>query len=119
MPKLHHISLALIKSFILHARVISITQRLKKVKPKLEAFISLANRSGGSDSNGRSRSIRLVRARLRCGSEFAARALLAAKLYGRINGGYTRLLKLGKRRGDGAHMSIMLPSARLPLAYCD
>ncbi|AUG91526.1 50S ribosomal subunit protein L17 [Candidatus Hodgkinia cicadicola] len=114
MPKLHHISLALIKSFILHARVISITQRLKKVKPKLEAFISLAKRN----NNNRSKSVRLVRAKLRCGAEFAARALLVARLYSKINSGYTRLLKLGKRRGDGAHMSIMLPSARLPLAYC-
>ncbi|AUG34179.1 50S ribosomal subunit protein L17 [Candidatus Hodgkinia cicadicola] len=114
MPKLHHVSLALIKSFILHARVLSITPRLKKVKPKLEAFISLAKRN----NSNRSRSIRLVRAKLRCGSEFAARALLAAKLYGKTSSGYTRLLKLGKRRGDGAHMSLMLPSARLPLAYC-
>ncbi|AIC63835.1 putative 50S ribosomal subunit protein L17 [Candidatus Hodgkinia cicadicola] len=114
MPKLHHVSLALIKSFILHARVISLTRRLKKVKPKLEAFISLAKRN-----NSRFRSVRLVRAKLRCGPEFAARALLVARLYGKIDSGYTRLLKLGKRRGDGAHMSIMLPSTRLPLAYCD
>ncbi|AUG91400.1 50S ribosomal subunit protein L17 [Candidatus Hodgkinia cicadicola] len=103
MPKLHHISLALTKSFILHARVISITQRLKKIKPKLEAFISLAKRN----NNNRPRLVRL------------ARALLVARLYSKVNSGYTRLLKLGKRRGDGAHMSIMLASARLPLACCN
>lgn len=114
MHTLHHISLALIKSFILHARVLSITQRLKRVKPKLEAFISFAKRN-----NNRSRLVRLVRAKLRCGAEFAARALLVARLYSKVNSGYVRLLKLGKRRGDGAHMSVMLPSTRLPLAYCN
>ncbi len=114
MCKLDHVSLALIKSFILHNRVVSITRRLKKAKPKLEALISLARRH-----NARFRSIRLVRAELRCTAEFAARVLLAAKLYNGVGSGYTKLLKLGKRRGDGAHMSVMLPSVRLPLAYCD
>ncbi|XXN13754.1 MAG: L17 family ribosomal protein [Candidatus Hodgkinia cicadicola] len=105
--------LAIIKSFIIYGRVVSITQRLKDAKPKLEALISLAKRN-----NERYRLIRLVRARLRCTSEFAARVLLMAKLCGSANGGYVKLLKLGKRRGDGAHMSIMISSMRLPLAYC-
>ncbi len=47
-------------------------------------FISLAERN---NSNGRSRLIRLACANLICGSEFAARALSAAELCGRINGG--------------------------------
>ncbi|XXM93286.1 MAG: L17 family ribosomal protein [Candidatus Hodgkinia cicadicola] len=113
MHKLNRVSLALIKAFVVYNRVVSITQRLKRAKPKLEALISLAKRN-----DNRSNLIRLVRARLKCSAEFATRVLLMAKLYSKVSSGFTRLLKLGKRRGDGAHMSLMLPSVHLPLAYC-
>ncbi|XXN19721.1 MAG: L17 family ribosomal protein [Candidatus Hodgkinia cicadicola] len=114
MSKLDYISVGLIRAFVFYSRVVSITQRLKRVRPRLEALISLAKRKVV-----KSRIIRLIRARLGCDYELASRLFLMSKLYSGAAGGYVRLLKLGKRRGDGAHMSVMLPSVRLPLAYCD
>ncbi|XXM90108.1 L17 family ribosomal protein [Candidatus Hodgkinia cicadicola] len=111
--KLKHTDLALIRAFVTNNRVISITKRLKEAKPKLEALISLAKQSDDLP-----KLIRLLRARLKCDYAFVTRVLFAAKLYSSVKSGYTKILKLGKRRGDNAHMSIMLPSARLPLAYC-
>ncbi|ATY93582.1 50S ribosomal subunit protein L17 [Candidatus Hodgkinia cicadicola] len=114
MSKINYIDRALIKAFVFHSRVVSISQRLKRVRPKLEKLISLARQKAV-----KFRIIRLVRARLECDYEFASRVLLLSRLCRSVNGGYIRLLKLGKRRGDGAHMSIMLLSAHSPLAHCN
>ncbi|XXM93613.1 L17 family ribosomal protein [Candidatus Hodgkinia cicadicola] len=113
MAKLDHLTRGLIRAFVYRTKVVSITQRLKKTRPKLESLISLARRS-----SSQVRTIRLIRAKLACGVELAKRLLMMASLYPNPSGGYIRILKLGKRRGDGAHMSIMLASAKLPLAYC-
>jgi len=113
MAKLNHLTRGLVRAFVYRTKVVSITQRLKKTRPKLEALISLARRN-----SSQVRTVRLLRAKLACGVEFAKRLLMMANSYANPSGGYVRILKLGKRRGDGAHMSIMLPSVKLPLAYC-
>ncbi|AUG33746.1 50S ribosomal subunit protein L17 [Candidatus Hodgkinia cicadicola] len=66
-------------------KIVHVHASALKIKTNLEAFISLARRN-----DNRSRSIRLVRAKLRRGSESAARAPSAAKLHGEINSGFAK-----------------------------
>ncbi|WP_192573191.1 hypothetical protein [Candidatus Hodgkinia cicadicola] len=49
-----------------------------------------------------------MRSKLKCGQRFA---VLIGYLFSKINnGGYTKLIRLWRRDGDGAVTSILIPS---------
>ncbi|ACT34279.1 putative 50S ribosomal subunit protein L17 [Candidatus Hodgkinia cicadicola Dsem] len=100
-----HLVLSLVKAFVAHTRVVSVTQRLKQAKPKLEKLVTLASRA---QKLGLARVIRLLRAKMACGQATAKALVLMAPRLARRRGGYLKLLKLGRRRGDAAHMSAMV-----------
>ncbi len=102
-----HKTLAMIRAFIAHAKVVSITQRLKRAKPQLEKLITLGKRAS---EIGEVRVLRLVRSKLKCKQATACALVLLASAFKHKAGGYIKLLKLGGRLGDGAHLSVMLPS---------
>ncbi|MFP3038310.1 MAG: L17 family ribosomal protein [Candidatus Hodgkinia cicadicola] len=56
------------------------------------------------------RTLRLVRSKLKCKQVTAWALVLLASAFERKDGGYVRILKFGKRLGDSAHMSAMLPN---------
>jgi large subunit ribosomal protein L17 len=87
-------------SLIRHERIETTTGRAKELRPFAERLITLAKRG---DLHAR----RLAAARLRD-------ADVVGKLFEEIGprfaqrpGGYTRILKLGTRKGDAAEMSLI------------
>jgi large subunit ribosomal protein L17 len=87
-------------SLIRHERIETTTGRAKELRPYAERLITLAKRG---DLHAR----RLAAARLR-GAD------VVGKLFEEIGprfaqrpGGYTRILKLGTRKGDAAEMSLI------------
>lgn len=87
-------------SLIEHERIITTLPKAKELKPLIEKLITL----GKNDS---------VHARRQAARTVASDALIA-KLFDTIGprfstrpGGYTRIVKLGSRRGDAAEMALL------------
>ncbi len=59
---------------------------------------------------GITRTIRLIRSKLKCNRNIAFSIIDLSVKFKNISSGYTKILRLGKRRGDGAHLSVLLPS---------
>lgn len=91
---LRSLSLALIQ----HERLVTTDVRAKEVRGYIERLISLAKRG---DLHARRRALAMLP------SQDAIHRLFSIALdrFGSRNGGYTRLVKLGFRRGDGAALS--------------
>ena len=87
-------------SLFLHERISTTTARAKELRPYAERLISLAKRG---DLHAR----RLVARRI---ADREVLGKLFDDLGPRYNdrpGGYTRILKLGTRKGDGADMALI------------
>ena len=87
-------------SLFLHERIETTTAKAKELRPYAERLITLARRGD-------------VHARRLAAMKIQDRQVLA-KLFGDIAprymerpGGYTRVLKLGNRKGDAAEMSLI------------
>lgn len=87
-------------SLIQHERIRTTEAKAKELRPVIEKLISLG---GTDDLHSRRRARRMIE----------DRAALQ-KLFGEIGprfrsrpGGYTRILKLGARKGDGAELAII------------
>ena len=90
----------LVRDLILHERITTTTPRAKEMRSFAEKMITL-----GKDGsvNARRRALRFVTDKdvvAKLFSEIAPR-------YATRQGGYTRIVKLGKRLGDGAEMAII------------
>lgn len=87
-------------SLILNERVTTTEAKAKSIRPQVEKLVTLAR-----DDTEHHR--RLVASRL--GNENAARKLfdVIAPRFDGQPGGYTRILKLGRRRGDAAPMALI------------
>ncbi|PIM96818.1 50S ribosomal subunit protein L17 [Candidatus Hodgkinia cicadicola] len=97
----------LIRCFTMTGRLVSTSERLKAVKPNIERIL---NRIKAAKIDKPQEIIRLLRSKLKCSHGFA---VLIRYLFSRIkstNGGYTKLIRLWKRDGDGAFTSILIPS---------
>lgn len=101
-----------LRSLIIHERIITTLPKAKELRPIAERMVTLA------------RDHESVHARRLAGRMIEDRALIK-RLFGEIGvrfvnrpGGYTRIVKLGPRRGDGAELAILefvdykLPEAR-------
>lgn len=90
----------LVRSLILHERITTTVPRAKEVRPMAEKLITL-----GKDGTVHSRRLAL---------RFVTDKDVIAKLFSDVGpryatrpGGYTRIVKLGKRPGDGADVAIL------------
>jgi large subunit ribosomal protein L17 len=87
-------------SLFRHERIETTTAKAKELRPVAERLITLARRGD-------------VHARRLAGRKIQDRDVLGklfddiAPRYAERPGGYTRILKLGHRKGDGAEMSLI------------
>lgn len=90
---------SLVSSLFLHERIETTLAKAKEIAPLAEKFITRAKKGDLS-------SRRLL---LRHLSKKVVKKLIEdiAKRYLERKGGYTRILKLGKRKSDGAEMAII------------
>ena len=90
----------LVRSLILHERITTTLPRAKEVRPMAEKMITL----------GKDGSVHARRQALRFVTDKDVIAKLfddVAPRYATRPGGYTRIVKVGKRLGDGADMAIL------------
>ncbi len=90
----------MVTSLFEHERIVTTKQRAKELRPIAEKMITLAKRG---DLHARRQALSYIR-----------RSDVVAKLFDEIqqqfadrNGGYTRIVKTGVRRGDAAEMAII------------
>jgi large subunit ribosomal protein L17 len=91
----------LCKEVIQHERIRTTEAKAKAVKPELEELITLAKRG---DLHARRQALSALGQ-----DKFTVHKLFeeVAPRYTERPGGYTRILKLGTRRGDGAEMALI------------
>lgn len=90
---------ALLKNLIVNKRIKTTEAKAKTIRPKIEKLITLSKKKTLAHK-------RLVGERL--SSFLAAKDLeIIAERYTDRKGGYTRILKLGQRKSDGAKMAII------------
>ncbi len=90
----------LVTSVLEHERVTTTDARAKEVRPLAERVITYGKRG---DLHSRRMALRMVRSRTVVGKVFDS----VAKRFADRQGGYTRIIKLGRRQGDGAPLSII------------
>ncbi len=87
-------------SLFRHERITTTTAKAKELRPYAERLITLAKRG---DLHARRRAARRIGDREVLGKLFDD----LGPRYGNRPGGYTRILKLGNRKGDGADMALI------------
>lgn len=87
-------------SLFLHERIETTTAKAKELRPYAERLITLARRG---DVHARRLAARKIQDRDALGKLFDD----IAPRYAERPGGYTRILKLGNRKGDAADMSLI------------
>jgi len=87
-------------SLFQHERITTTTARAKELRPYVERLITLAKRG---DLHARRLAARQIADRDVLGKLFDD----IAPRYAERPGGYTRILKLGNRKGDAAEMALI------------
>ena len=90
----------LVTSFLKHGRIKTTTTRAKETQKLAEKMITLAKRG---DLHARRQALSFIKEKDVVKNLFDEVSLK----YKDRNGGYTKVLKLGPRRGDGAEMAIL------------
>lgn len=90
----------LVTSFLKNGRIETTVTRAKETKNIAEKMITLAKRG---DLHARRQVLAYVTEKAVVEDLFAN----IAPKYAERNGGYTRILKMGQRRGDGAEIAIL------------
>lgn len=90
----------LVTSVLEHERVTTTDARAKEVRPLAERVITYGKRG---DLHARRMALRMVRSQTVVRKVFDS----VAKRFADRQGGYTRIIKLGRRQGDGAPLSII------------
>ena len=103
----------LVRSLILHEKITTTVPRAKEVRPMAEKMITLGKKAHaiqGDSVEARAQAVAYRRRAL----QFVTDKDVVDKLFGDVApryatrpGGYTRIVKLGKRLGDGADMAIL------------
>jgi len=91
---------SLIKAFIINERIITTTAKAKYLRPEAEKIITLAKK-------GTIASRRLAFRVLENHALVKKLFDVIAPMFKDINGGYTRILKVGSRKGDNASLSLI------------
>ena len=90
----------LVRELLIHERITTTLPRAKEIRPMAEKLITLGK---DGDVNARRQALAFITDKdviARLFSEVAPR-------YATRPGGYTRIIKIGKRLGDGADMAIL------------
>ncbi len=90
----------LVRDLFIHERITTTLPRAKEVRPLVEKMITLGK---DGDINARRKALAFVTDKDVIAKLFAE----IAPRYEARPGGYTRIVKLGKRLGDGADMAII------------
>jgi large subunit ribosomal protein L17 len=97
----------LIKQFFTHERIQTTKAKAAAIRGEAERLITIARNSADKDEIAKVNARRLVSARLG-GNEVTKRLFdEIAPRFATRPGGYTRVLKLGPRKGDAADMVIL------------
>jgi large subunit ribosomal protein L17 len=97
----------LITQLFLHEQIETTEAKARAIRPAAEKLITLAKRGLQKDAAGQVHSRRLAASRL-YGKAVVSKLFeeIAPKYQDRA-GGYTRMIKLGRRRGDNAEMALL------------
>ncbi len=90
----------LVTSFLKHGKIVTTVTRAKETQSLAEKMITLAKRG---DLHARRQVLSFVK------EKQVVKALFdeVASKYQDRNGGYTRIIKIGPRRGDGSEMAVL------------
>ena len=98
----------LIKQLFEHERITTTVAKARAIRGEAERLITIARRSSDATDAGKVHARRLVASRLGSNQQPLAKLFDdIAPRFAKRPGGYTRLLKLGPRKGDGAEMAIL------------
>jgi large subunit ribosomal protein L17 len=97
----------LIKQFFIHERIQTTRAKAAAIRGDAERLITIARNSANADDAGKVNARRLVASKL--GDNQVIKRLFdeIAPRFATRNGGYTRMLKLGPRKGDSADMVLL------------
>ncbi|MEJ5222959.1 MAG: 50S ribosomal protein L17 [Anaerolineales bacterium] len=97
----------LIKQLFEHERITTTRAKAEAIRGEAERLITIAKRSKNADEAGKVHARRLVSARL--GGNQMTQKLFddIAPRFAERPGGYTRMLKLGVRKGDAAEVVML------------
>lgn len=96
----------LVRELYLHERITTTEAKARAIRSEAEKLITKAKR-GVSGAGSRVHAQRMVNAYLNDKTVAKKVFDVFAPRYAERNGGYTRIIKLGKRRGDNADMAII------------
>jgi large subunit ribosomal protein L17 len=97
----------LIKQLFEHERITTTLAKAKAIRGEAERLITIARRSSDATDAGKVHARRLLASRLGSNQPLPKLFDDIAPRFAKRPGGYTRLLKLGPRQGDGAEMAIL------------
>jgi len=97
----------LITQFFLHGAIETTEAKARAIRPAAEKLITLAKRGLQKDTPGQVHARRLAAARLSGKKAVSQLFDEIAPKYTDRPGGYTRMIKLGRRRGDNAEMALL------------
>lgn len=99
----------MIRQLLEHERIKTTLPKAKSIQPHAEKLITLARNSQNADEITAMNARRKVSAELGNGSRPLVQKLFddIGPRYASRNGGYTRILKLGPRKSDGAEMALI------------
>jgi len=90
----------MVTSLLRHERIETTEAKAKEVRRLAEKLITLSKRG---DLSARRRAFRIIRDKKVLKKLFNE----IKNRYQNVNGGYTRIIKIGIRRGDGAHKALI------------
>lgn len=91
----------MVTSLIEHERITTILARAKELRQPLDKMISLGKKG---DLSARRKALTFVKSKLAMKSLFGE----LAERYGERPGGYSRIIRLSARKGDGAQMAVVV-----------
>ena len=91
----------LVTSLVEHEQVKTTLARAKEMRKPLDKMITLGKRG---DLNARRQALTFIKSKAAMASLFGS----LSERYQERNGGYSRILRLGPRRGDGAEMVLIM-----------
>jgi large subunit ribosomal protein L17 len=97
----------MIKQLFEHERITTTVTKARAVRGEAERLITIARRSSDATEAGKVHARRIVASRLGSNQPVAKLFDDIAPRFAKRPGGYTRILKLGPRQGDGAEMAIL------------
>jgi len=94
-------------SLIEHGRITTTVDRAKETKRHIERLITIAKRTVQADTDKKLAGIRLLMTKLPNPILVKQLVEVRAKSFTDRNGGYTRVIKIGRRPGDTAEMAFL------------